>query len=202
MKKKFKVLLIILIIALVTSAAKTADETSEKPIKNTCTAVAVENKPIKTAKYTSLGVPNINSSFKTWMSYRAVTNKKSPQYKLINTYGWADSEGFMRCSSEKELGIEQDYYMIALGSYYGTKIGTKYKITLTTGRVFYGVLADCKADKHTNKTNQYAKNNDVVEFIVDTKKLNSRVKYHGNVNVYKPLSGRILKIERIDFINE
>ena len=147
-------------------------DTLQKEYPETVKSV-LANKPIKTVKFTSLGVPNINSSFKTWMSYRAVTNKNSPQYKLINTYGWVDSEGFMRCSSGKEWGIDQNYYMIALGSYYGTTIGTKYRITLDTGKVFYGVLADCKANKHTNKTNQYARNNDVVEFIVDTKKLNS-----------------------------
>ena len=200
--KKTKALLVILIIAFVASTAKTSNGVGEEHTSINCTAIAAEKEVVETVKYTSLGVPNINSSFKTWMSYRAVTNKRSPQYKFINTYGWADEEGFMRYSSEKEPGVSQDYYMIALGSYYGTTIGTKYRITLTTGEVFYGVLADCKADKDTNKTNQYARDNDIVEFIVDTKKLNSKVKYHGNANVYKPLSGRILKIERIDFINE
>lgn len=151
-------------------------------------------------EYVSLGVPtNINTSFKTYMDYKAVTNTSSPQYKLINTYGWCDSEGFMRANGERDLGISDDYYMIALGSYYGTKIGTKYKITTNTGNVFYGILADCKDDKHTNSTNQYAKNNDVVEFIVDTKKLNRDVKRMGSANVYMPLNGSISKIERIDF---
>ena len=32
-------------------------------------------------EYTSLGVPNINSSFKTWMSYKTVTDKRSPQFR-------------------------------------------------------------------------------------------------------------------------
>ena len=154
-------------------------------------------------KYTSLRVPNVNSSFKTWMSYKAVTNKKSPQYKFIRTYGWSDSEGFMRCYGESDFGIEQDYYLIALGSYYGTTIGTKYRITLDTGRVFYGALADCKDDKHTNATNQYIPHNgNVVEFLVDTSKLNKDVKRMGNANVYMPLNGRVSKIERMDFVKE
>lgn len=158
--------------------------------------------PSIVATYTSLGVPNVNSSFKTWMSYKAVTNKNSPQYKFIYTWGWSDSEGFMRCCGERDLGIEQDYYLIALGSYYGTTIGTKYKITLDTGKVFYGALADCKSDKHTNSTNQYARNKDVVEFLVDTKSLNRDVKRMGSANVYKPLNGKVVKIERIDFIKK
>lgn len=154
-----------------------------------------------TPHYIDLGVPPIDSSFKTWMSYKAVRDKNSPQHKFIHTWGWLDSEGFMRCSGERDLGIEQDYYLVALGSYYGTTIGTKYRITLDTGKVFYVVLADCKDDKHTNSTNQYVSvNGNVVEFLVDTSKLNKDVKRMGSANIYEPLNGSIIKIERIDFI--
>ena len=149
--------------------------------------------------YTSLGVPNVNSSFKTYMDYRAVTNRASAQYKFINKWGWSDYEGFMRCNAETDLGITDHYYLIALGSYYGTRIGTKYRITTNTGRVFYGVLADLKANGDTNSTHQYADNRDVVEFLVDTRKLNRKVKQMGSANVYMPLNGSIAKIERIDF---
>ena len=156
-----------------------------------------------TTQYISMGVPSINSSFKTWMSYKAVTNRNSPQYKFIHTYGWVDSQGFMRCSGERDLGIDQDYYLIALGSYYGKAIGTKYKITLDSGQVFYGALADQKADKHTNSTNQYCNGNkDIVEFLVNTATLNRKVKQMGNANVYTPLNGSVIKIERIDFVSK
>lgn len=154
-------------------------------------------------KYTSLGVPQIDSSFKTWMSYKAVTSKNSPQYKLIHTYGWSDCEGFMRANAERDFGINDDYYLVALGSYYGTEIGTKYRITLDTGKVFYGVLADCKANRHTNATNQYVSvNGNVVEFIVDTARLNKSVRKMGNANVYSPLNGKVCKIEKMDFVVE
>lgn len=154
------------------------------------------------AQYTSLGVPNINSSCKRWMDYRKTTNKKSPQYAFISKYGWVDSEGFMRCSGERDLGINDDYYLIALGSYYGTTIGTKYRITTDTGKVFYGALAERKADIHTNPTHQYTnqKNPDIVEFLIDKNKLNKDVRRAGSANVYMPLNGSISKIERIDFI--
>lgn len=150
--------------------------------------------------FTEFGVPNINSYFKSYMDYRAVTDKNSPQYQFIHTYGWCDENGFMRATGERDLGIENDYYLIALGSYYGTSIGTKYKITLDTGRVFYGVLGDCKADIHTNSTHQYSGGKNVVEFLVDTRYLRNDVKYHGSANVYMPLNGNVQKIERIDFV--
>ena len=166
-------------------------------------AIYLTNSPKLMVKYTPLGVPSINSSFKTWMSHTAVTDRNSPQYKFIQSWGWSDDEGFMRCLGEREFGIEQDYYLIALGSYYGTQIGTKYKITLDTGRVFYGALADCKDNRHTNSTNQYVSHNgNVVEFLVDTTKLNKDVKRIGSANVYMPLNGNISKIEQMEFIIE
>ncbi len=149
--------------------------------------------------YTEFGVPDINSSFKTWMDYRTITNCESAQYKFIHTWDWCDGEGFMRANGERDLGIPEDYYMIALGSYYGTEIGTKYRITTDTGNVFYGVLCDQKDDGDTDPTNRYAYNDDVVEFIVDTSCLNPSVRIMGSANVYMPLNGSIAKIERIDF---
>ena len=166
-------------------------------------AVEDEIQTTNKIEYVSLDVPDIDSSFKSWMSYKAVTNTKSDQYKFINTYGYADSDGFMRCAKDDDFGVEQDYYLIALGSYYGTTIGTKYKITLDTGKVFYGVLGDCKADVHTNSTNQYVPiNGNVVEFIVDTTILNSKVKRLGSANCCEQLNGRVTKIEKMNFIVE
>lgn len=151
--------------------------------------------------FISMGVPNIDSSFKTWMPWQVwLKAQNSTQFKFFKNYGWVDSQGFVRCSAEKDLGIPEDYYMVALGSYYGTTLGTKYKITLDTGRVFYAILGEFKANIHTNSTNQYSiNNNDIVEFVVDDNTLNPTVKSAGSANVYMPLNGRVVKIERIDF---
>lgn len=151
-------------------------------------------------KYTSMAVPNIDSAFKTYMDYRAVTNKASAQYRLLREWAWSDGAGFMRINGERDSGITDDYYCIALGSYYGTTMGTKYRITTDTGNVFYGILSDGKADCDTNSTHQYAVyNRDIIEYLVYTPKLISDVKIFGSANVYSPLNGRITKIERIDF---
>lgn len=152
--------------------------------------------------YTPLGVPNINSSWKTWMDKKYITNKSSAQYKLIEKWGWVDSQGFMRVSGERDLGITDDYYMIALGSYYGTTMGTKYKFTTNTGNVFYGILSEAKDKSETNALQQYgAANKDIIEFLVHIPSLNKEVKSWGNANVYMPLNGTIVSIERMDFVN-
>lgn len=149
--------------------------------------------------YTEMGVPAAPTYFKTWMSYKAITNRQSAQYKFVNTYGWRDSEGFMRCSAERDLGVTDDYYIVAMGSYYGTAIGTKYRVTLDSGNVIYVALGDCKADRHTNSTHQYARNRDVLEFLVDTPYLNKAVKQMGSANAYMPLNGNVTKIEKMSF---
>ncbi len=163
------------------------------------TAVFTASAQAMTATYIELGVPNIDSSFKSYMDYRCITNTSSPQYRYISRWGWSDWDGFMRCDAERDLGIESDYYLIAMGSYYGTEIGTKYRITTDTGNVFYGVLADCKANCDTNITHQYSHNNDVIEFIVDSSCLDRNVKLFGSANVYMPLNGKIVSVEKIIF---
>ena len=86
--------------------------------------------------YTDMGVPNIQSYFKTWMDYRTITDKSSPQYNLVNNvnHNWiyTDEEGFLRAIGETDLGIPEDYYVIALGSYYGTTITNKLLFSIIT----------------------------------------------------------------------
>lgn len=147
--------------------------------------------------YCSLNVPNIGSYFKSYMDYRCITDASSLQYNYIRNNGWCDSNDFMR--ERRDAGIDDDYYMIALGSYYGTQIGTKYKITTNTGNIFYGVLCDSKSDEHTNSTRQYnTVNKNIVEFIVDIDKLDPFVRKMGSANVYMPLNGTVSNIERIE----
>lgn len=150
-------------------------------------------------EYEDMGVPNVNSSFKAWMDYRACA-WGSTQRNFSEQWAWTDSEGFMRCTGERDFGINDDYYLIALGSYYGTTIGTKYRITTNTGNVFYGALGDMKDNRDTNRTNQYSDYYNVVEFLVHTPSLRSDVKKWGSANVYMPLNGSIAKIEKMNFV--
>lgn len=182
---------------------KMAESIIKYPVSMAQEMISEIQEPKPSVTYTALSVPNINSSFKTWMPYQIweennATN--STQYKFFKKWGWVDNQGFVRCSAERDLGIEDDYYMVALGSYYGTSLGTKYKITLDTGNVFYAILGEFKANIHTNSTHQYSpRNNDVVEFVIDETTLNPTVKSAGSANVYMPLNGKVAKIERIDF---
>lgn len=149
--------------------------------------------------YTDMEVPEAPTYFKTWMDYRAITNRSSDQYKFISEYGWCDGAGFMRCSAERDLRVEDDYYLVAMGSYYGRQIGSKYRVTLDSGRVIYVALGDLKDDRHTNSTHQYASMRDVLEFIVYTPQLIGDVKMMGSANVYMPLNGNVSRVEKMSF---
>lgn len=175
-------------------------------------------------EYTQLEVPPINSSFKSFEDYGCINDKSSPNYQYLNKWCWIDYDGFVRCDAEKDLGITADYYAVAMGSYYGTEIGTKYRITTNTGNVFYCVMCDQKDNRDTDITHRYGiYNNDVIEFVVNSYLyrinesgtenkqylfnseniyLNSTIKQIGSANVYMPLNGSILQVEKITFIQE
>lgn len=69
-----------------------------------------------------MGLPEVSGETKTYAYYTAVTAKGSPQYALLNSD---------ECYTDEETGIRMigDYYCVALGSFYGSTIGTRYRIT-------------------------------------------------------------------------
>lgn len=133
---------------------------------------------------------HIDTNFKSYMSYRTITSRNSPQY-ILQQRSYTGDYGIRMCDG---------YYLIALGSHYGTEIGSKYKITLSNGHVFYAMLGDCKSDSHTDYTNRYMPNNgNMVEFIVDLSYVPPIVKKMGTFSALNIFDGRI---ERIQMIKE
>lgn len=136
----------------------------------------------------SMGLPKVSGKTKTFAYYTAVTVRNSPQYKLLNS---------PECYTDPETGIRMvdGCYCVALGSYYGSKIGTKYKITVSSGNSFNVILCDQKANRHTDKNNQYAtRSNDFVEFYVEKGKVPASVR--GSYDRLEQFRGRIVSIEK------
>lgn len=145
----------------------------------------------KTAYRNIVDLPDIESSFKTFMDYRTITDSTSKQWALQQD-AHTDENGL------RKIG---EYYCIAVGSGIVDKIGTKLKIKLVSGSEFYAIVADQKADIHTDKTNKYRHvsngRGNVIEFIVNENCLPAIVLQMGNVD-YMPngnFSGEILEIE-------
>lgn len=121
---------------------------------------------INEAEKVSFGVPSLESQHLTYMPYTAITAKTTPHYRLqqlaeTNEEGYRTYEGAIS---------------IALGSAYGTQIGTLYDIEFSDGQVMRAILGDNKQDRHTDEKNQYrdarevydGKSGNIVEIIFDT----------------------------------
>lgn len=133
-----------------------------------------------------LNVPTEISNFKSYMDYRMIT--KSAQLEL-QQQAYTDSNGCRKVGN---------YFCIALASYYGSEIGAKYRIRLSDGTSFLGILADQKADKDTNSTNQYTVyNKDIIEFIVDTNKLPAAVQLSGSLSSLEKYEGKVVGIDKL-----
>lgn len=142
-----------------------------------------------------MGLPAVSGACKTFAYYQAVTLRGSSAYAVLNsgTYNGVKYETY----TDPETGIRMvdDCYCAALGSYYGREMGTKYKITLSTGKEFKIILCDQKADRHTDGNNQYAvRNQDIVEFYVERSQIPSNVR--GSYNDLDQFHGDIVKIEK------
>lgn len=122
---------------------------------------------------------------KTYMDYRAITNKSSNQWKLLQTLNF-DNDGFIR--------DEEGYIGVALGSYFGP-IGSRWVFYLKDGTELPVIKVDQKQDKHTCKDNIYGLNNwDIIEFVVDSSKMPKFANgyaWGGNLNNNPLVAGEI-----------
>lgn len=142
----------------------------------------------------SMDIPSGNTSNKTYMSYHAITTKSSPQYKLQHDGKTTTDKYGLRRRGED--------YVVALGSYYGTKIGQRYQISFESGTTITAILGDCKSDRHTDsKGQQHLTDGSVVEFITDSvDTLNSNIRKKGDVSEHPGINfkGNVVSIQKIN----
>lgn len=138
-------------------------------------------------------VPKSGTSMKSYMDYRAITNKASKQYKLQQRSDiYTDNEGFRRIG---------DKFVIAIGTYFKCDVGQEVRVELTSGEIFEAYIGDIKADKDTDSQNiSHRVDGSVIEFLVDSKKLDKTIRKMGdcsfsNINNFK---GDVVSIEILD----
>lgn len=150
-----------------------------------------------------------HSKFQPYMDYRAVTNKRSGAYKIINhKNAYCDKNGFRRIKLHPdEFSIdEKDDYLIALGNYYKEKgkVGDRFLVITSTG-MYTARVGDEKANRHTDPLNMFTvhgkdrKYAGVIEWIIDSKRICSDVKKMGSISASNipALQGNILHIYKI-----
>lgn len=165
---------------------------SFNPVKST-SSFTVKDKTIKVEKIDfSLDVPKKDSTFKSYMNYKKITNKSTKQYEMQQN------------AETNELGLRtyNGMYMIALGTYYTQECGEVFNITFDTDKTIKCIVGDFKDNKDTNVTNQYVQmeNNkiNIIEFIVDTDKLCDTTKERGDISFVDDIfKGNIESIVKI-----
>lgn len=114
----------------------------------------------------------VTSGFKSYMPYN-VFSSKSNQYKLQQ-----------KCNTGN-YGIRQynGRYCVALGSHFNAEIGQYFDLILENGTIMPCVMADQKADCHTDSTNIVTvANGCMTEFVVDYSILDSDAKCMGDIS--------------------
>ena len=116
--------------------------------------------------------------FKSWMSYKAITNRSSKQYKL------------QKIASTGYAGIRtvNNRYCVAIGTAFDASIGTYIDLILEDGFVIPCIVADIKSPKHTDANNVFTitgktkKTICCTEFVIDPEKLNLDAMESGNIS--------------------
>lgn len=126
--------------------------------------------------YTAYAAP-YTSGMKSYMPYsvgdRSIFAQPSNQYKL------------QELCNTGNYGIRQynGRYCVAIGSYFGTAIGQYFDLILENGVSIPCIMADQKADCHTDGSNIITvANGCMTEFVVDSDNLNSDAKRMGDIS--------------------
>lgn len=111
---------------------------------------------------------------KKWMDYRCFSKRtrqgQLQQYCITDSYGLRQVDGV---------------YCIAVGSRFGTTIGQRLDLVLANGTVIPCVMADQKANVHTDATNTFSNTTQNLccsEFVVQTERLDREAAKRGDTS--------------------
>lgn len=127
---------------------------------------------------------------KSYMDYRTITSRNSPQYKLQHYYATTDVTG---------IRVVDGRYCVALGSYYTHDVGRYVDVVLYNGTILPCIVGDCKANRDTLYNNSVGANGGVCEFIVHTQSLPRMVKRMGDCSY---IDGWNAKVKEIRILNK
>lgn len=137
-------------------------------------------------------LPEIPTNVKFFTDYRYYSLWYTPHYRL-QQLAWTDSQGLRRYNKD---------YIVALGSFYSTDIGDRFKITLDTGKTFTVILGDGKVDADCDSKNMYTPCVDyegnaaanLLEFVIDENVLASEVYNYGSLDYLDEFKGNIIEM--------
>lgn len=122
-----------------------------------------------------------------------ITDETSLAYKWISECE-VDSRGHYMYANK--------YYAVAMGTYFD-EVGSRYKVSLDSGKEIYVIKCDTKQDRHTTN-GMIDHTGGMIEFIIDTDKASSYYGVgqngyvlNGSFNNCDDFNGKIVKIEQI-----
>lgn len=163
---------------------------------------AYQEKPITESTETQLPVdeaegivcqlPAIKTNVKFFTDYHIYNLWYTPHFRLQQE-AWTDEQGLRRFNED---------YIVALGSYYSTSIGDRFKVTLNSGKVFTVIFGDGTWDKDCDRLCMYTPCKDydgneaanLLEFIVDKDVLDSDVYEYGSIEKLSGFEGNIAEM--------
>lgn len=138
-----------------------------------------------------MDVPNVNTSFKSWLHWELISDESTPQWKLQQ----------LTITNEDGLRTYNGRFCIATSKYYG-EIGTKLNITFDTGKVSECIISELKDpnDERSVKYGHKMEDDDIniIEFILDENVVDREVLYTGDIsNLNDEFKGNIVEINKI-----
>ena len=123
--------------------------------------------------YKEYSMPD-NKGFKSFMSYKAITDKSSKQYLLQSNYAYTGNNGIRQINGR---------YCVAIGTAFNSNVGDYADLILENGEIIPIIISDVKADIHTEPNNIVTYHNGCVsEFVCDVSKLDKNVKTNGDIS--------------------
>lgn len=138
-------------------------------------------------------LPTLSTERKVCTDYRCYNLSGTPHNRLQGV-AWTDDIGCRRFNND---------YIVALGSFYSTKIGDRFEVTLDTGKIFTIILGDGKADCDTDETNMFTYcpmygtdelGANLLEFIINSDVMAKECYEYGGIDYYKEFKGNVIRM--------
>ena len=131
----------------------------------------IEPIPENISDTTGFDVAVVGDIRKSYMDYKKIRSRTSPQYKLQQK-ALTDGNG---------LRVVDGRYCVAMTTIYGS-VGQCVDVYLADGTVIPCVIGDHKSPQHSSNNNTLGADGSAIEFIVETGSLPSTVRQSGDVS--------------------
>lgn len=192
------------------------DTVTESSNDKPSSSEASSNSSSKNLNGVSMAVPDGDTSYKSYTSYRKV-NSKTPQGAVVygGTAPYGKYEGTTyNTQTDPDTGVryvtlegdDTKYYCAAMGTYYG-EVGDTFKITTDEGNSYNVIMCDVKGSDaqgwRDGETWFHESNGKrcVTEFYVDTNQIPDEMKVSGGTtgtyDSVSQFSGEVVKVEKL-----